>query len=259
MKKEEVIKEVVETGSDITGSIGGAVLGGLVAGPVGIAIGGISGPVITRVFKKIGSEIQQRVLGPREELRIGAVYTYAINKISQNEKEGKPLRDDDFFAERDNERSFSEEILEGIILTAQKEHQERKVKFIGNLYGNICTDSKIDVEQANQLIKITNSITYRQFCLLALYYKKYLNIKNGNVKLKRLEPKENVSFDIISEVKDLNQKGLLHTVTTYANIDSFQCDSMNITSGGKFFYKLLELNQINEEELSKLNKVVKIA
>lgn len=258
MKKEEVIKEVVEMGGDITGNIGGAVLGALVAGPIGLAIGGVSGVVMTKIFKKIGDEIRTRVLSSREILRVGAVYTFAINKINQNEKDGKMLRKDDFFSERKDDRSFSEEILEGVILTAQREHQERKVKFLGNLYANICTDDSISLDQSNQLIKITNSITYRQFCLLALYYSRHHQFKSGNVKLKNLEENKNVPFDIVAEVKDLIQKGLLHTVTTFSSIDDFKCDRMNITSGGKFYYNLLELNEIESKELQQLNKLVNI-
>ena len=258
IKKDEIITEVVETGSDITGSIGGAVIGTLIAGPVGSIVGGVSGVIVTKLFKKIGAEIKERVLTSREEIRIGAVYTFALNKISQNENIGKTVRTDNFFSSRKNDRPYSEEILEGIVLTAQREYEERKIKFLGNLYGNICTNESIDSDQANQLIKITNTLTFRQFSILALYYEKQEKLANGKEKNKSLEQRNKTPFDIVSEVKDLNQKGLLHTNTTYVNIDGFSLDSFNITSGGKFYYHFLELNQIEKIELEKLNLLVQI-
>lgn len=256
MEKKEIIKEIVESSGDITGSIGGAVLGTLIAGPAGLVLGGASGVIITKLFKKIGNEIQERILSSREEIRIGAAYTFAINKINENLSDGKLIRNDGFF-EPEKGRSLSEEILEGIILTAQKEHEERKVIFLGNLYGNICTDSSISSDQANQLIKITNALTYRQFCLLYLYNtRKEQNIHSttyNNPSDKRIIP-----FDIIAEVKDLTQKGLLHTVTSFASLDGFNCRSFSVTSGGRFYFKVLELEQIDKKEVEKINQIVNI-
>jgi hypothetical protein len=92
-KKDDIIKNMVETGADMTGSVGGAVIGALIAGPAGSVVGGISGPLITRAFKSIGAEIRKRVTGSREEVRIGAAYTFALKKLSENMAEGKTLRD----------------------------------------------------------------------------------------------------------------------------------------------------------------------
>lgn len=249
MKKDKIIKEVVETGGDITGNIGGAVLGGLIAGPAGVVIGGISGPILTKIFKKLGSEIQQRILSPREEIRIGGVYTFAINKINENELQGKKIRDDSFFYERDGNRSCSEELLEGVILTAQKEYEERKIKFLGNLYGNICTDDSISGEQANQLIKMTNILTYRQLCMVALYYEKsQLETPPNNIMIKR-----GASFDIIAELTDLYQKGILWTPKVSNESANFSEKRYRITEGGQLYYKLLDLNQIDNSELENLN------
>jgi hypothetical protein len=256
MKQKEIIKEIVESSSDITGSIGGAVIGTLIAGPAGLVLGGASGPIITRLFKKIGNEIQERILSSREELRIGAAYTFAIKKINENLISGKQIRNDGFF-EPKTVRPLSEEILEGIILTAQKEHEERKVHFLGNLYGNICTDSSIGGDQANQLIKMTNGLTYRQFCLLYLYVTRKEQNVNSTYYSNPSERRK-VPFDIIAEVKDLQQKGLVHTVTTFTNIDGFNCRSFSVTSGGKFYYQALGLEQLDQDDIQRINQIVNI-
>jgi uncharacterized membrane protein len=54
--KDNIITELVETGSDISGNVAGAVIGGLIAGPSGAIIGGASGPFLTRIFKKVGTD-----------------------------------------------------------------------------------------------------------------------------------------------------------------------------------------------------------
>ena len=57
MTKNNIVKDIIETGSEITGGVGGAVLGGLIAGPVGVVIGGASGPILTKMFKLLGTEL----------------------------------------------------------------------------------------------------------------------------------------------------------------------------------------------------------
>ena len=79
----DVVKEFMEAGAEISGGIAGAVIGGLIAGPAGIIVGGASGPFLSIVLKKMGNEIKQRVLSPREHIRIGAVYTFAVKKFKQ--------------------------------------------------------------------------------------------------------------------------------------------------------------------------------
>lgn len=100
------------------------------------------------------------------------------------------IRQDDFF-NKINERSTADEILEGILLSAQREHQEKKVQFYGNLIANIAFDPSIDREQANFLIKLDESLSYRQICLLSLFVNKdkYKLKKQTTEVLRKLELK----------------------------------------------------------------------
>jgi len=259
--KDNIITELVETGSDISGSVAGAVIGGLVAGPSGAIIGGASGPFLTRIFKKVGTEIKNRFISPREEVRIGAVYGFAINKIQQNIKDGQTIRNDSFFENRESKRADSEEIFEGVILGAQKEYEERKVKYLGNLYGNICTNDKIIREHANQLIKITNNLSYRQLCILQLFVEKWNENHNFKFRVKLDIPKIETS-DIIIEIRDLQQRGLINIISRWKDIDDnskpIETDDINLTETGLFYSEMLSLNEIPLEELKKLNSLLKI-
>ena len=102
----------------MTGSATGALIGFGIGGPVGAAAGTFFGPAIAGGFMKIGHEIKYRFLGPREEVRIGAVVVYTSNKIQEKLKSGEKIHDDNFFTQPENGRSAYEEVLEGSLLVA---------------------------------------------------------------------------------------------------------------------------------------------
>ena len=168
-KDQNIITEIIETGSDLTGSISGSIIGALVAGLPEAIAGGAAGPIITRAFKSVGLEIKKRILGDREKVRIGAAYTFALSKINENLNKGQKLRNDGYFEATNNKRPTSEEILEGALILSQKEHEELKVKFYGYLIANISFDPKIDRPYANLLLRISEKLSYRQLCLIELF------------------------------------------------------------------------------------------
>lgn len=259
--EKNTIKEIIETGSEISGGIGGAVIGGLIAGPVGAMLGGASGPIISKAFKVLGLEIKNRFLGTRENIRIGAAYAFAINKINENEFSGRSLRDDDFFKEIKNNRAASEEVLEGIILSSQREFEELKIKFLGNLYANVCFRADISKQHINQLIKTADSLTFRQFCILQLMNERYNESLNLNVKLRGLDRWEISIFDIVAEVRDLHQRGLLNIPNTHDagdNSSPIQLNRLSITKSGLFFCEILSLEEIEKETLDDLNRTTSI-
>lgn len=257
---KDVIKELVETGADISGGIAGSVIGGFIAGPVGMIIGGASGPILTRVFRKIGQEIKLRYISPREEIRIGASFAFAIHKLQENLKNGSQIRTDQFFDSNENDRAGSEEILEGIILGAQKEYEERKVKYLGNLYANICTNSKISREQANQLIKTINNLSYRQLCIIQLL--KETKSDPLNSKLAKTDEFKIEQHDIMIEIRDMQHKGLLSIIWRLMDIDDnsapIPINDINITDSGSLFCEILSLDEIPKIELVDLNKIIKL-
>jgi hypothetical protein len=197
------IKSLIEEGSKITGPAMGAAIGFLLGGPIGAAIGGGSAYLLQKGMIAIGNDIGKRFLGEREKMRIGGVTMYAADKIQKNLALGMKLRDDGFFEQpqpRDNacielpilERPPDEEIIEGILLAVQREHEEKKLPFIGNLLANIFFDSSIDKEQANLMIKISETITFTQMCLLAIFSEPYKSKINGRFSGNSAFPKGDV-------------------------------------------------------------------
>ena len=143
-------------------------------------LGAAAVPLLISGLEKIGNDVYMRFLSEQEQIRIGGVITYATIKIQKNLDAGGKLREDGFFEKPQQEqgacieipfvdRPAAEEILEGVLLAAQREHEEKKIRFLGNLLANIAFDSTIDKAQANLLIKIGEDISFRQMCLLNLF------------------------------------------------------------------------------------------
>jgi hypothetical protein len=114
---------------------------------------------------EIGNDASERLLSERERMRMGGVMLYSADKIRKKLAAGSQPRDDGFFEKPSKthpacaelpfvDRPAAQEILEGILLVAQREYEEKKLPFLGNLYANIAFDSSIDRPYANFLLKI---------------------------------------------------------------------------------------------------------
>jgi hypothetical protein len=158
--KEKIINEIIQTGSEISGGAVGAIAGSIIAGPVGGIIGGAVTPILIRLFSAAGQEIKQRVIGEREKVRIGYTYGIGYKKISDRLENGETMRSDNFFDSSVNNRSTADEILEGVIRSAEKEIEEKKLKFYGNLLANISFTTTVNKDKAHFFIKIAQDLTY---------------------------------------------------------------------------------------------------
>jgi hypothetical protein len=253
-RNKNVVINLVETGAEISGSVAGSVVGGIVAGPAGMIIGGATGPLLSRALRQVANEIKERLISPREEIRIGAAYAFAINKLNENLNNGKQFRTD-IFEIKFNQRTDSEEIFEGIILNVQKEYEERKVKFLGNLYANICTNPIISKEHANQLIKTASSSSYRQLCILQLFYQRNTTALSSPPS-NRLHNYRIEKGDLIVEIRDLQQMGLLRVLSRLNDVDDNSSpilqEDISISHVGVLFCEMLSLSEINKGDIDHL-------
>lgn len=255
MDNDKVICEIVETGSDITGAVGGALIGTIIAGPLGGIIGGASGPLITKAFKAVGSTVKNKLLADREETRIGAAYYFAMEQFQYRINAGHKIVSN-ISSEELYGRNASEEVLEGIIISAQQSYEEKKIKFIGKLFANIFFNSQSDLALSNFMIKLADELSYRQFCIInILRNKDELNLqgwldknKDGNPIITR--------YDLCCETRYLKDKGIV-TLPFYLsnmedNSDSIQIKDLSITNIGNQFYDLLSLSEIEILDINEL-------
>lgn len=169
----------------------------------------IIGPIIAVPAKSVLQDFASRHLSIREEFRVGNTAKYCIEKIRQRLQKGDSLRDDDFFfANNENYRSSAEEVFEGVLLKCKNEHEERKAKFISNIFVNISFSSEFNAEEANHLLKVAESLTFRQFCLIQLFRKHYKD--PYDIRFNGKEYFGSKEILLLQEIQELSQMNILN-------------------------------------------------
>lgn len=249
MDENKSIQGFIDTGSEITGSTAGSVIGFFLGGLPGAAIGGATAPLITKTIRTLADEISHRLIGQREKVRIGATLTYALDKIRTNLTAGKVLRGDDFFGSDPASRSTAEEVFEATLLASQRECEEKKLRYYGNLLANIAFNKTFDRSQANYLIKIAQSLSWQQLCVLSV------SVAKGKFGLKSSDYRGQTSFSqplifLLHEIQDLYNLGLINfggdVLLGLTDVKPF---AMTAQGAGSHLYNTMELSGVPDPEL----------
>lgn len=236
----------------IGASTGEAVAVGIgiaVAGPVGAIIGAGIGSVIS----DISNDVLSRYLSKKEKDRIVLVKDVTTEKIEENIKAGKILRNDDFFSNNINNRSTAEEIYEGVLLASQKEYEEQKVLLLGRLFANIAFDSTITRPIANALVKEASELTYRQLMIIKDIGILQITAVNG-LDARRVNKSEVVcglsNVSIATDILILYHKTLVHSSSIILDAANINPSLLSLVGNGALLFKLMELDktEINESE-----------
>jgi hypothetical protein len=178
-------------------------------------------------LKKVVTDQLRRKLSTFEELRTGKVLLQFRTRVIQNLSQGRTLRQDDFFAGDINERSAAEEIFEGVLLAAQREYEEKKVKYVGNLFANIVFEPNIDRAFANFLLRLAERLSYRQLCILALFAQRdKLTLRDKNYRFEDDNNRwgegfnNNLKFALLQDIYDLYSQNMLG-IDGFAMVSAF--------------------------------------
>jgi hypothetical protein len=213
MDDDEKTKILIEAGSEIVGAAVGGALGFLAAGPVGSAGAGIAGVMIAKSANKLLGDIATRQMSKREEERVGATAAVALKNIKDRLDRGEKPRDDDFFEEEIESRSAAEEVFEGTLRKAQDEHEEKKIKLLGNFFANVAFSSGVSLGEANYYLTLIDNLTYRQICVLGLLLAR--TSISTLPKLRESDYRKNVSnlsfesVSLLQEIMSLYNSGLV--------------------------------------------------
>lgn len=171
-KQEKAAIRLLKIGSGALGGLAGSAVGLFFGGPEGAIAGGASGAALKEVLSTVG-EIGLRQLSRREEIRIGTAAISAGNTIALRLEAGEELRSDGFFEyEDEGSRSSGHEIFEGVLLKCKNAHEEKKIPYIANIFSNTAFSSDISSDEANYLLRLAESITFRQMCFLSIFERK---------------------------------------------------------------------------------------
>jgi hypothetical protein len=172
------IQRRADVGMDIMGSLAGAAIGGLIGGPPGAASGAVLGPAIAGGMK----EVTRRALSEREEIRVNGAFTDAMLAVQEHLQAGREPRTDGFFEPELGRRPKMEEIVEGALVAAQREHEELKVTHYGYLIANVAFDAGIDLHTANWCLRAAQELSWTQLVLLRIVADDLLtSMLNGNI------------------------------------------------------------------------------
>jgi hypothetical protein len=248
-KTLQSLRNLLDLGSNLAGGSIGAAAGLIAGGPAGAIAGGMAGTVVGHVLKSVGKDFAVRFLSPNEQKRIGGVVIRASEKIEENLRNGKQIRQDDFFHDKPKDRSAAKEIAEGILLASQREYQEKKIEFYGNLLGNIAF-TVFSREHANLCIKISQELSYRQLCLLSMFRQK------DNFKLRQYNYHETKTISVeaatlLEEIFDLDRRNLLTQGNVLLGITDVIPAKIVLDLEGTRLFHLMELSKISPEELIK--------
>jgi len=257
---DSALPEIADTGADTAGAATGATVGILFGGPGGAVVGATIGPPLAHAFRKIGAEINSRYISPKEDERVASALTYAIERAEQKIEDGEEIRGDGFFDEETDDRSTADEIVEGALIAAQREHEERKVEYIGYLIANICFDESLDRSQSNALISTAERMSWRQFRILS--YLLRLQGFNGQdsadhifdpASVRGLEPPPD---DFLHEFSELQQMRLLMDLEAFMD---FPLDPSKyvVSKFGRQLYSLMELERIEPSVLQEIDDLCK--
>lgn len=249
---QSALQSFIKEGLIVTGEASsagtGALIGCLVGGIPGACIGGALTPVLTSVFQHVADEFSTRFLGKREKARLGAVFYYSIEKINQNIEKGLKVREDFEYPKKSIGRNFSEEVLEGILLAAQRDHEEKKLPYYGNLIANLAFHPEIDRAQANLLIRIGRDLSYQQLCLLRVL------AQRDDYDLSERPAGEILSESgcngaaLFQELYDLNSRKIIGGEEFMGQF-FLKPRTTGLSRIGKTIYSLMELDKINYDDV----------
>ncbi len=254
---ESRARNLIESGSAVGGALTGAALT-FVAGPL---IGGPLGALAGRAFRRVGLELHERLLGPRQRERAGAAFAWAAEEIHARLETGETLREDGFFGDETSVRPPSDEVLEGALVVAAESYEERKVPYLGRLYASLAFRSEIDPAEAHVFIRLAGRLSYRQLTILAFFDERAETIDLSELDAEREERGfPSLPAGIRPELEELGDLGLLGVVQERggpvkpseayvpANIDRLHLGNFVLLPLGRELHGLMGLVEISEED-----------
>lgn len=193
-------RKLIDFGLDLAGATTTGALS-LFIGP-GAAPAGL---VITRALKRVGTEIYERTLAPRQQVRTGAAFAYAADDIRRRLEAGDIPRSD-WFSGANGPSVDAEEVLEGTLLNASNAYEERKVKYLAKLFGSLAF-SICSTAHCHYLTGLASSLTYRQLVCVAVLSEP----PPSGFKLFEATGEERVILDqgLRAELDELGQRGVI--------------------------------------------------
>jgi len=148
-------------------SAGGATaIGATFESNVAPYITSLAGPVLNTVATAT-HDFLTRNLSQKEQLKVSFSLAGALEAIHENLNGERELRTDGFFDVDKFGISSANEIIEGVLIKCLHEHETKKVRHIGMIFGNALFSS-YRPETINMVLRVSEQLSYRQLNILAI-------------------------------------------------------------------------------------------
>jgi len=210
--------------------------------------------MITSIFERVGIEISNTFLGSREQARIGMTYGNALVEIKRRIEAGDIPRNDNFYKSEKNERSKAETLLEGVLIKAKQEYEEKKIKYYSYFLANLTFDESTDYYKASTLLRLAEQLSYRQIIIIAFFYRqKEVNIGQWDISFLR-NSKLQIYHDFYTELMDLYNKQLIQQTGR----DGISMGLHELTSSpiGNKLSQLMNLDKISHDDIQEIDTTI---
>jgi len=237
-----------------------AALGTVLGGPYGAAAGAVLGILFQQNSALILEDIFSRQLSPNEGRRLASTVLGAAERIREKLALQHPLKPG-WFKNTVDLSDEAAEVIEGVLIHAQREYEEKKLKHYAYLLANLAFASNISDATANMLVKLCNSLSYRQLGLIYIFNdsKRFLlrqtDRQTEDFTGEDINP---VLEPLYMEIKELNNLMILMQPVFMMNFEDINPSSIVLMGTGKLLYSLMELNQYDQADLKHLIEELKI-
>lgn len=205
------------------------------------------------VLQPVAEDFASRALSTKERDRVDRTYEEIIDKIGKKLEAGSVPRTDDYWAPNAEGVSNATVLLEGILIKARDEYEEKKRRYYPNLCANMCFAEHLPYERLNTVLKLFEQLTYRQLQILAYINQRgKITTKNWESHLKVIETAYKY-FDIYYEVFNLYSINLLRQPRQGW---SSATEELDLSPLGEDVVRLTELYNMPDEEIRELSSCI---
>ncbi|MEA2526822.1 MAG: hypothetical protein QOF73_4049 [Thermomicrobiales bacterium] len=260
IRRIKALNTFADIAAEVGGRSAGAVIGFQVGGVEGAIAGATSGSIATRTLRATAVEFVSRTLSKREMQRAATAWGHAVRRIEERQKAGERPREDGFFDDDLTERAAAKEIAEGLLIAAQRQHEERKLRYLGNLYANLVFSPILDRGSANAVLRQAEELSYRQFCVLAISAKRQrlgsmgehrLRIPWNQLLMSKATPINTLT--VLDEIMDMQRRSLVEiSEVAHGHISNV----ITVQKLGGTLFDLLELEGIERSHLAEIEALI---
>ena len=258
------VKKLIDAGSDMAGGAVGAAVGTLFAGPPGAVGGAVGGAAFSHVIRAVAGEFAGRLQGQRERARAGALLALTAAEVLQRLDHSERLRSDDFFDDMPGDRSTAREIAEGVLIAAQRDHEERKLgaryaAMLANLCMADAQSAGIDRPMANLLLSLARSLNYQQLCIIEALHKRGPAVPPDDASqayIRDLADADGRSGVVVANATQTITMGLVHVPVLWSFKPFFNFLTAELTPLALRLESLMELEQLPQADVERVRELL---